>query len=532
MSWQGLVAVGLSIGVGAMTLGACSSDEGGGNTTPTASGGAAGGGGAGGSDTGVVRLTIFHTSDEHGWLLPDDVTDPAVVWGGAANLMGWLTSREGYVPGEQLLVSSGDNWSGAAVSTWFEGEPMVEAFDAMGYAATAIGNHEFDFGRSALDTRIAEAGYPYLSANIRDEATGELPAFATPYLLVPVQGVEVGIIGLTTTHTATAAHPRLVEGLEFRGYAAALEQYVPEARAAGAEVAVVLAHVCAADLEQVLPWLNVQVDVAFAGHCHDYGNADVAEVPLVSSGYFLHGYSRVDLDFDRSLGAVIHHEVSTHYVRYDANEPNPVTPDPDVAAIADHWQQQADALLDQEVGYSQAGIAQASWPMANWVVDSWLWAFPNADMAIQNFGSLRQSIPPGAFTVGDVVGMLPFENNLMEIDLTGAQLLTELTRAVTSCAPYGGCYPSVGGMRFEVQGTDVLVTLDGGGSLEPTATYRVLVTDYLYYGGDGYGFASHDPSPADTGAHMRQPVLDWTTQLDTSAADPLENHIDPAPRDQ
>ena len=125
----------------------------------------------------LVDITIFHTSDEHGWLEPSRPPGSLNVVGGAANIRSWILEKEGFSSSSYLLLSSGDNWTGPAISTWFAGAPMVEAFNVTGYDAIAIGNHEFDFGRSVMLQRFDTSEAPYLGANIRDIGTKRLPFF-------------------------------------------------------------------------------------------------------------------------------------------------------------------------------------------------------------------------------------------------------------------------------------------------------------------------------------------------------------------
>src|SRR3972149_11171560 len=97
------------------------------------------------------QLTVLYTNDEDGWM------EGVAKGRGAANLLGLGREKEGYTPdGPYLILSGGDNWTGPAISTWFQGLGMVEVMNAMGYAASAIGNHEFDFGLDILKTRISE----------------------------------------------------------------------------------------------------------------------------------------------------------------------------------------------------------------------------------------------------------------------------------------------------------------------------------------------------------------------------------------
>lgn len=149
---------------------------------------------------------------------------------------------------------------------------MVEVMNAMGYAAAAVGNHEFDFGLAALQARAAQANFPLLSANIRDVSSGAIPAGLgiQPYTLVTVNGVQVGLIGLTTTSTPRTTNPSNVAGFEFIDYETALRETVPEVRAAGAQLILVPAHICQAEAERLARQVSdLGLAMVGGGHCNE-----------------------------------------------------------------------------------------------------------------------------------------------------------------------------------------------------------------------------------------------------------------------
>ena len=167
---------------------------------------------AGGPSKEGLSLTILYTNDEHGWM---EGMEPGQ---GAAELLGLWQQEHGYSPdGPFLVLSGGDNWTGPAISTWFDGQSMVEVMNAMGYHASAVGNHEFDFGLDGLQARLGEADYPYLAANVRSRETGTVPTGLgiQPFAIVEVAGVKIGLIGLSATYTARVTNPDTVAGFEF-----------------------------------------------------------------------------------------------------------------------------------------------------------------------------------------------------------------------------------------------------------------------------------------------------------------------------
>ncbi len=97
-----------------------------------------------------------------------------------------------------------------------------------------------------------------------------------------------------------------------------------------------------------------------------------------------------------------------------------------MAARVAYWQAQADAALGQVIGYTRSGLPQRSEMLFNLVTDAWVWAYGTADAAVTNAGGFRQGIDAGPITLADVVGVLPFNNQLVEVAVTGAQLRENL----------------------------------------------------------------------------------------------------------
>lgn len=468
-------------------------------------------------DDPLIPITILHTSDEHGWLHPFTPSGSVESRGGAANIYGWWVTYEDYDPDTMLLLSGGDSWTGQAVSTLLYGRPTVDVFNGVGYDAVTIGNHEFDFGRDVLLERIAESDYPYLSANIRYAETGALVEFAQPYVIQQVNGVQVGIIGLTTTATAGIVHPKHISDLVFTDYASAMDEFVPQMRAEGAEVVLLLAHVCPSDLYTLARRIQgtpAQVDAMFAGHCHQLSAREVAGIPILSSGEHWSAYTRLTLLYDPASGEIVSTDYATVDVFYNINNDNPVVPDADVQQRVDYWQAETGSVLSSEIGYTEHGLPQRSPAMVNWILDSWLWAFPGVDIAMSNWGGFRQDLPAGSITANDIINILPFDNTLVIVEITGQQLAENLR-----C-----CGGAVAGMTYSRAGTAMRLT--DGSALDESATYRVIVNDYMYNGGDGYLFDTQDPDGYDTGVNWRQPIIDYTLVFRTTPENPLDDYFD------
>ena len=465
---------------------------------------------------GPVSVTILHTSDEHGWLAPRERTKTTLT-GGAAEMMGAWARNERYPNASTVALSGGDMWTGPAISTWFGGESAAEAMNAMGYQAAAIGNHDFDFGRSVLQQRRAASRFPFLSANITTEG-GKPVDFAVPYTLLDVSGIRLGVVGLTARETPQITKREYVSDLAFGDYAAAVRTYAAEARRQGADVIVLLAHVCLGELATLAGQVkDLNIPVMFGAHCHEAGTRQVGDTWLVASGSFLRAYSRVEMQVEPASGRVTQVKVELIKNEWDKAAGPPAPPDPRLQAIVTKWQARADAELDQVIGYTQKGIARP-WQMYNMVTDAWLWAYPQADIALSNVGGFRQDINAGEITLAEIVGVMPFENTLYDVKLTGAQVVKNLT-----CC--GGVAAS--GVKME-NGAAILTKT--GKPLDPQATYRVLVNDFMYTGGDSFPLQKQDPDGYNTAISWRQPVIDWIMAQNSSASAPLDSKIDTEPR--
>ena len=283
-----------------------------------------------------VTLSIVGTSDLHGRL------EVLPAFGGYLANLRRARAQRGEGGGAVLLVDAGDMFQGTIPSNLAEGAPVVKAYGVLGYAAVAVGNHEFDFGpvgvaptaqrpgddpRGALKARAAEAPFPFLAANLIESATGAPPSppwpNVRPTALVTVGGLKVGLVGVTTAATTRTTLAANVVGLATRPLAPAIAEAARALRRQGATIVVAMAHaggecksfddptalgVCAADDEifQVARALPAgAVDAIVAGHTHQGVAHVVAGIPIVQSFANGRAFGRIDATVDPTTGRVI-----------------------------------------------------------------------------------------------------------------------------------------------------------------------------------------------------------------------------------
>jgi 5'-nucleotidase len=174
----------------------------------------------------LVTLSIVGTSDLHGAAFPRNGSGGLQLLAGYVNN---LRAARASGRGAVLLIDSGDTFQGDVESNLSEGALIVDAYNAMGYAAEAIGNHDFDFGsvdsvaarqspsdlRGALKARAAQARYPFLAANLIDEATGRPVEWTNvrPSVLLQAAGINVGVVGVMTIDALQSTLAANVQGL-------------------------------------------------------------------------------------------------------------------------------------------------------------------------------------------------------------------------------------------------------------------------------------------------------------------------------
>ncbi len=439
------------------------------------------------------RITILYTVDEHGWMNANENAD------GAAGMMALWKEKENYTLESDsfLVLSGGDMWTGSSVSTLFKGQSMYQVMQAMGYDAVALGNHEFDFSIDTLIARSDRSSFPYLAANIENEK-GEVPCFVQPWHLIEVNGLSVGILGLANLETPQTSSATAVKGLSFSPYEEAIAKYVPEMKENGAEVVLIVGHICKAEMES-LTSLAVEYDIPLitGGHCHEPVLEMKDSVLLIETAPFLISYIKVLLEYDKRTK-------DSRIISYEAVANKSEDRDSEINSLVTKWQDKADETLNVGIGFTKKGIIKKSELMGQLITTSWLMQVASCDIAITNAGGIRQDINAGEITYGTVLGLLPFNNEILRLKVSGKEMNDFVRRLPQLREDYvwGGMTPN--------------------DKYDDTKEYTLLTTDFLYALAETH-FQSYDEVPYHTGLNYRDPIMVYVESLKTSEKKPLES---------
>jgi 5'-nucleotidase len=525
----------------------------------------------------VVTLSIVATTDLHGNLVPPDGRGGLAAFGGYVRNLRTARADDG---GAVILVDSGDTFQGGIESDLSEGAVVVDAYAALGYAAVAIGNHEFDFGaadgpgarerpdadpRGALEALAARAPFPFLAANLIDDATAKRVAWPNVHAstLITAAGVRVGIVGIMTIDALRATLRANVQGLHVAPLAETVAAEATALRARGAQVVIVAAHAGGACAELGAPRdlkscdLDAEifslahrlprglVDVIAAGHTHQAVAQEVDGIAIVQAYALGRAFGRADVAFDRRTGVVAERKIfppqdicvpqrqgvdsdgrpvagAVTTVLYEAHncgvlyEGRALARDPAIEAAMAPALARVHALQAEPLGVvldtpiPRAGAPDS--PLGNLFADAQR-ERAGADVAINNNvrGGLRADLPAGPLDFGRLYDVFPFDNRLVTLEITGAELRAvladEVRRNRRGALALSGVEARV---ACSAAGElDVEVTRANGAPLGADERVTVAATDSLVLGPvfAAVPWAAH-VVPVGTPL-MRQTVEDW-----------------------
>ena len=444
---------------------------------------------------------ILYTNDFHGAVEPEEGgTGVASQEGGLVNMVSLIDQLRAEQPDRTVLLDAGDTFQGTYVSNSTEGELVMAAMNIAGYDAWTLGNHEFDWGQDILQARIDQAAFPALAANILDATSGELWDAVQPYTIVEAGRISLGILGLIYPDTPVINRPENVAGLDFQRAEETVRHYLPELQEQ-ADLILVLSHL-GYDGDMALAQAVDGLDVIVGGHTHTYLERprQVNGALIVQAGAKGQVVGRLELTVDIDTGQVV--DFSSRNLLVPVTDKVTVV-NQEVQTLVDEALTEAAETMNQPIGETAVNLQPQStgeFALGNLIVDAMLGANVDgqpADIAMHNNGGIRAALPKGPVSFGQLYAVLPFDNQLMALDLTGAQVLRILEHSVSS----NPGKMQVAGMTFQFAmsrpaGDRILEATVGGKPLDPAQSYRVVTIDYLASGGDGQETFLEGSNPA------------------------------------
>ena len=376
-------------------------------------------------------ISIFHTTDLHGHIVPTGNYDGVGDLGGMARCVTQIRRWKKEFP-DSLLVDIGDVYQGTPVGLNTGGKVMIELFNKLGYDAWALGNHDFDWGRGVVEGALEASKCGILTGNLRIDGrpTGEATGVwekVRPWVVKEVGGFRIGLIGIITPGLPYWLSPATLGGVDVLNPVESLRKSIDEIRAEKPDAIVVMGHLgfrfqgddFANPIKEMFRQVE-GVDVLLAGHTHkDEPSWMSGKVLCTQASYYGIHCGRVDLMFDKDSRKLIDRRAFTVLMdsRFDL--------DPVVMEIAKPELAKADQQMKKKVCTFINEVPAAA--VGTLFCEAFAAALDKAGTPVDGvfhgtFG--KEPISAGDKTVADCWELLPYENGLLLAELTATDLIT------------------------------------------------------------------------------------------------------------
>ena len=399
----------------------------------------------------VVQISILHTTDLHGHILPTTDYAGNPDRGGFARcvtqIRRWRRQNR-----NSILIDIGDIYQGTDVSLRTNGALMIELFNHLKYDAWIVGNHEFDWGVDTFMNAVAKSKMPVLAANMSMEGkrSGEIPPFAKiqPYLLKEIDGIKIAIIGVTTPGMPLWLRPEFIRGFDFEYSVEPVRRAITRAKSDGANAIVIAGHMGLKprtggdDFANNVAALTVEfpeVAAFIAGHTHQTIPSRLTNgVLLTQADHFGIHVGRLDLTFDRASKKLLRRVAKCELMNDRVGLDHVV-----LSRAKEHLDQSA-ATLAQPIGTLAETLRVRSRPGEPSDVEAVIGAAileelrergTIVDGAMHGVFDEKNNFVAGPKTIADIWGLIPFENYLVTAALTPEEIKTFMEEVYLSREP-------------------------------------------------------------------------------------------------
>lgn len=456
------------------------------------------------------EITILTINDYHGSLAPAGSNV------GAAKLVDAIKTEKAKNPEGTIIVSAGDNYQGSAMSNMLYGEPVSEVLKEMGLELSAVGNHEFDWGIDKIIKWAEDGELTFVVTNIYDIRTNEPVDWAEPFVIIEKMGIKVGFIGLATPETAYKTLKANVVNYEFRDPMEVITEWVPKVKDAGADIIIALTHLGsfqdkegnitgeAATISEV-----DGVDAVISGHTHQRVSGLVNGKPLVQAYKNGRSIGKITFVFDENNKLVS----AEPFLDNIYKRPDTLKEDANTLAIYMKYEEELGPVLGKVLGKTTVDLDHDRYAgpslLGEWVCDI-MKDKAGVEIAMTNGGGLRTDIPAGEITAGILYEVMPFDNTLYTMKLSGADVKSNIEHGIMN-EDIG--WIQISGVKVtynpdaEAGNRITSMVLEDGTVVEMDKYYTVVTNDFMFTGGDKYNF-ENSKDGLDTFIPIRDALMD------------------------
>lgn len=486
---------------------------------------------------GDAQLVILHTNDTHGH--PAEFPNLEENGGGlAARAMLIDKYKKSY--NNVLILDAGDLNTGRPESDLFGAEPDLKGMNAIGYDAMTLGNHEFDKPLDQLKKQMEMASFPFLCANIKYK-DGSL--ITKPYIIKTMpDGFKVGILGLTTSTLPDIGSPKIVGQLIIEDEVEAAKRYLPELKEQ-CDYLIALTHMGIYGEDEGSMKLAREIsdfDLIIDGHSHTLLKKPITKIdngsynitPIVQAGQWGSFLGVAEVTFENGKSELTNWKAeAVNYNKMVKNEQGgydlkqygrPVEIDNDIKDMMKPYVEKANARLAKKIGtardkYENTFIRKKETELGNLICDAMQWKLRDLkpDFTLNNGGGIRTNMPKGDVTLKNIFEILPFDNTVAMVTLTGSEL-KDLFDYIGEIKNGKGSFPQVSkevkfAINYQTKTTsDILIN---GEPIDDSKEYKVVTNSYLMSGGDGYKVFKEAEKNYDSSVLQRDALAEYIEEV-------------------
>ena len=436
-------------------------------------------------DAAVVHLTILHLNDVY-------AMEP-VENGRQGGLARVATIRKHILLESPftLLVLAGDTISPSIASSVSKGADVIAVWNAVGLDVAVPGNHEFDFGKDVLLERIKESHFPWVATNMTDSHSQAPLSGTEPFVIRKFGGITIGFVGMTTPDTEVLSNST---GVRFEDPCAAARRVIPHMRETGVQVIIGVTHLPMSRDKELAACANV--DAILGGHEHVPLHAFVGHTPILKVGSDARHLGRLDLFLEAGTGRVVSSDWAMLPITADIPESAEVAKviANSMAGYAHDAGRRVLGQIITTLDAKQVANRTGETNVGDLIAEAYRRA-THAEIGLVNGGSIRSDrlYEPGPITQADVHAILPFNNPVVALEVTGRTLRAALEHGLSKIGveKADGRFLQVAGLTFRYMpgrspGDRLVEVRVGDKALDENTTYSVAISQYLVNGGDGY----------------------------------------------
>ncbi|NBD24844.1 bifunctional metallophosphatase/5'-nucleotidase [Paenibacillus glycinis] len=455
-------------------------------------------------------ITILCVNDFHAEILPTNRTL------GSARLAGAIHRFKRDNP-DTIVVFGGDNFKGDPIAEYFRGEPVTNLMRTVGAVASAVGNHDFDFGIEQMRDWQVRGAFSFLAANVMDKSSLSVPDFVKPYLMVERNGLKIAFIGLSTKEPMdNVDRPRDIHALEIADGVEIAKKWVEYLQAGNdplgkPDAIIALTHYglkLAVDDktpvgEEAISLCRQVPGLAgvLTAHWHQFMSLDIEQVAVAQGGSHGKGFALLTLRFTHDHRLL---RVTPSFIDY-SDSLLPIEPDERIEAQVEHYHRLAMEELGAVIGVAKSDIVHRSpagnevlpegTPLSKLAVHVMQQATGSA-IAMMYAGRMGSGIKQGNITLYLLNKVLFFANRIVTMKLQGRDIVRNIENGICTLKREGASPLAFGGVRVTADYAKPFgqrietIALEDGTPLMPEKYYAIAVDEFLASDEMGYDFSN------------------------------------------